>query len=122
MRIGHGLVIGLGVIAAALVMAPSARATIQNVKSFKDAYPGTKVVTCKVCHEAAIGKKGNLNAYGKALEALKGAGNALTLTVEDYRAVEDQDADEDGATNGEELEAGTDPSDPASAPEGSPSS
>ncbi|HEX9780537.1 MAG TPA: cytochrome c3 family protein [bacterium] len=111
----------VGGLLAWLVMAPSAWATIQNVKSFKAAYPDTKAVTCKACHESAVGKKGDLNAYGKALEALKGAGNALALTIEDYRAVEDQDADEDGATNGEELNAGTNPSDPASLP-GSPQS
>src|SRR3989338_5244524 len=103
-----------------LAAATPAWATIDSVKSFKEAYPGKepKAYSCKVCHLGAIGKKGDLNGYGKVLEAFKGPGNAKKLPVEDYRAVEAEDPDEDGATTLEELTAGTDPSDPASIPEG----
>jgi len=98
--------------------APAAHATIQNLKSFKEAYPerDAKTVSCKVCHEHPIGRKGDLDAYGLALQALKGEGGAKALTEEDYRAIEDGDADGDGATNLEELMAGTNPADAASVP------
>lgn len=93
-------------------------ATIDNVKSYKEAYPGKepKAYSCKACHEGAIGKKGDLNAYGLALQASKAEQGAKKLTVEDYRAFEAGDADKDGATNLQELDAGTDLNDPASVP------
>ena len=45
----------------AFCFASPAWATLENLKSFKEAYP-VKSVTCKTCHESAIGKKGDLNA------------------------------------------------------------
>ncbi|MBI2495197.1 MAG: hypothetical protein HYY90_07055 [Candidatus Omnitrophica bacterium] len=101
-----------------------AGATIDNLKSYKVAYPGkdAKAYSCKVCHLGAIGKKGDLNGYGLALQTFKAAAGAKKLTVEDFRAVEAEDPDEDGATTLQELEAGTDPSNAASAPPGSPPS
>ncbi|MBI4342902.1 MAG: hypothetical protein HY599_06010, partial [Candidatus Omnitrophica bacterium] len=109
------LVAGLGLAAAA-----PAEATIDNLKSYKQAYPGKdpKAYSCKVCHQGAIGKKGDLNAYGAALQKLATPIDSKKLKPEDYKAVETVDADEDGASNLDEITAGTDPSDPASAPEG----
>src|SRR3989338_6603744 len=105
-----------------LLIAPQAHATIDNLKSYKQAYPGkdAKAYSCKVCHQGAIGKKGDLNAYGLALQKLreKPPIDTKKLTEEDYRAIEAEDADEDGASNLEELTGGTDPADPASVPEG----
>ncbi|OHE77472.1 MAG: hypothetical protein A3G75_13295 [Verrucomicrobia bacterium RIFCSPLOWO2_12_FULL_64_8] len=91
---------------------------MENGKALKEAYPGKdpKSYGCKACHQNAVGKKGDLNAYGQALQASKGEGNAKKLTVEDLRAVEAQDSDKDGASNGQEWQAGTNPSDPASKP------
>ena len=45
-------------------------AAIDNLKSYKQAYPGkdAKTYTCKTCHQGAIGKKGDLNAYGQSLQ------------------------------------------------------
>lgn len=93
-------------------------ATIDNLKSFKEAYPGKepKAYSCKVCHQGVMGKKDNLNTYGLALQKHKGPGKALKLIEEDYRAIEQEDADEDGVSNGDELKAGTDPADAASKP------
>ncbi len=120
MRIGRGVLVGVGAGLALLAGGVPAGATIDNVKSFKLAYPGkeAKAYSCKACHQNAIGKKGDLNAYGLALQQFKTEAGAKKLTVEDYRAFEADDADNDGATNSQELEAGTDLNDPASVPEG----
>lgn len=104
---------------AALAQGPSVWATIENQKGYKQAYPGkdAKAYTCKACHQGAIGKKGDLNAYGQALQQSKGGeGKAKTLAVEDYRAIEQDDADTDGASNLDEITAGTGPGDPATKP------
>ncbi len=104
---------------AALSLVPNAWATVGSGKTYKQAYPGKEpaAYSCKACHEAAIGKADNVNAYGKALQQFKGGlGTAKALTVEDYQAFDAADADSDGATNAKELEAGTDLSDPASKP------
>src|SRR3989338_8144404 len=62
-----------------LLIAPQAHATIDNLKSYKQAYPGkdAKAYSCKVCHQGAIGKKGDLNAYGLAQQALKAPADAM---------------------------------------------
>lgn len=113
----HGVTVHLIV---CLGVAAPAWATIDNFKSFKEAYPGKepKAYSCKVCHQGAIGKKGDLNAYGISLQKLKAPADAKKLMVDDYRAIEAEDADADSATNLQEFEAGTDISDPASIPEG----
>jgi len=110
----RSLIIGLSLVAMFGVAQP-AGATIDNQKSFKQAYPG-KTVTCKACHNSAIGKPGDLNTYGQALQKLKAPVDTKKLKPEDYKAVEAGDADGDGAPNGKELEAGTDPADPQSKP------
>ena len=69
---GRGVRWGL-ILGAVLVRASSAEATIDNLKSFKQAYPGKepKAYTCKVCHEGAMGKATDLNLYGQALKAVR---------------------------------------------------
>lgn len=112
------------VLTAGLVagLAPPAWATIDNFKSYKQAYPGKdpKGYSCQVCHDGVMGNAKNLNAYGKALKAFKtvAPADAKHLTGEDYRAFDAADSDGDGATNLQELEAGTDLADPASIPKG----
>ncbi len=109
-----------GCAVVALAFGGAAWATIDNFKSYKQAYPNKepKAYSCKICHEAAIGNATNLNGYGKALKQLPAPANPKKLTVEDYKAAEAADPDHDGATTKQELEAGTDPSDPASGPSG----
>jgi len=63
-----------------------------------------------------MGTATNLNGYGKALKQLPAPANPKKLTIEDYKAAEAADPDQDGATTLQELEAGTNPSDPASVP------
>ena len=109
--------LAVGGCALCLLAAP-AWATIDNLKSYKAAYPGKapQAYSCKVCHDGAIGKKDNLNAYGLALQQYKADAGAKKLTEEDYRAIEKEDADKDGASNLDEINAGTSPADPASTP------
>ena len=85
----HVMVVGSALCVTGILAAPS-WATVQNLKSYKAANPGQepKAYTCKTCHGNAVGKQGDLNAYGLALQKHKGAGNAKALTVEDYQAVE----------------------------------
>ena len=101
-----------------LALGPPAWATMDNLKSFKAAYPGkeAKAYSCKVCHEGVMGNKDNLNTYGRALKQFKAEQGAKKLLAEDYQAFDAADTDEDGAANAQELEAGTDPLDPASVP------
>lgn len=105
-----------------LGLGSEAWATIDNLKSFKQTYPGKepKAYSCKVCHLGAIGKKGDLNAYGLALQKLKAPADAKKLTEKDFKAIEKVDADKDGASNLDEITAGTFPGDPVSVPAGKP--
>ena len=98
----------------------SAWATFENLKTFKRAYPGKapKTYSCKICHQGFLGKKDDLNPYGLALQKLKAPADAKTLTVDDLKAVEKADSDGDGASNLDEINAGTAPGDPASVPQG----
>ena len=96
-------------------------ATMDNLKTVKQAYPDRdpKASSCKLCHLNAIGKQGEHNAYGLALQKLKAPGEVKTLTVEDLRVIEHEDADGDGASNRDEILAGTNPGDSTSVPNGS---
>lgn len=117
MSIHRGALLGLG-LCIVLSGGSPAWATIDNLKSYKAAYPGkdAKAYSCKVCHQSAIGKKGDLNAYGLALQKLQIPVDPKKLKPEDYKAAEASDADGDGASNLDELTGGTDPADPKSAP------
>jgi len=109
--------VGLGCVLAGTSMA---HATVQNQLSYKKAYPNQdpKTYSCTLCHQAIPGSAKNLNVYGTALKAFKGESPAPAnaLTIEDYTQFDAADLDKDGATNRQELDAGTDPLDPASIP------
>ena len=109
-RVGFGVSLVIG----ALGFGQPAGATMSNFKTFKQAYPDAKSVSCKMCHQNPIGKKGDLNPYGLALQTHKAPADAKSLTMDEIRAVEQEDADGDGASNLEEIKAGTLPGDPNS--------
>ena len=119
MSVSRGAILGF---LLAVTCARPVWATLDNFKRFKDAYPGkdAKAYSCKVCHLGALGRKGDLNPYGLSLQKHKAPANAKTLTVEDLRAVEKEDADGDGVSNLDEITAGTAPGDRASVPAGGP--
>ena len=110
----HGVILGLGLLVALTTTGP-AWATPADLASFKQAYPMVTPVSCQLCHQNAIGKKGDLNAYGLALQKLKIPADAKKLTVDDYRAIEKQDSDGDGISNLDEIKAGTGPGKPGAA-------
>ncbi|MBU4304935.1 MAG: thrombospondin type 3 repeat-containing protein [Candidatus Omnitrophica bacterium] len=68
----------------------------QNVKAVYE----NATVGCTVCH--AEGNFKELNAYGKAY-------NEAGRSVDAVRAIEGADSDGDGSSNGDELNAGTNP-------------
>ena len=107
----------LALVCSVLGAAP-AWATLDNFKRFKEAYPGKAATaySCKVCHLGALGRKGDLNPYGLSLQKRKAPADAKKLTTEDLRTVEAEDADGDGASNLDEITAGTAPGDAASVP------
>ena len=90
--------------------------------------------TCKMCHvydkeKGESPSKDNLGAFGKAVQAraemkpILGKGDEHKFTPEELnyveaavKAMEKDDLDKDGATNGEELALGTFPADPKSTP------
>ena len=75
-------------VAAILVLGSAAWATLDNLKTYKQAYPDKAAkASCKTCHQDAIGKKGNLNAYGLALQQSKAPADAKKLTTEEIEAV-----------------------------------
>jgi len=97
--------VALGVILGVLIVATSfsyaAMADANNVKEIhKDATVG-----CTVCHPEGDFK--SMNAYG---QAYKDGGR----NVEAVTALDAQDADGDGVINADEINAGTNPGDPAS--------
>ena len=117
MPVRRGIRFGVS-LALLLALGEPAWATLENFKSFKQAYPGKgpKATSCKICHQHLMGQKGDLNAYGLALQKLRAPADAKNLTEQDFRAIEKEDADKDGASNLDEINAGMFPGDPASVP------
>ncbi|MHB9035065.1 MAG: hypothetical protein ACYC64_00260 [Armatimonadota bacterium] len=96
------------------VVCGSAPATLSWTKTFSKLYKPKRESTlkearCAVCHVTSSGTSG-LNCYGRMLEKLE-------IDPDSLKAVENKDADKDGARNIEEIKAGTLPGDPKSKPE-----
>lgn len=92
-------------VVVAQISGPTTLAKSGYVASFTAAYPNTAntaLAACGTCHTSSMG----LNPYGADLAAAK----------VDYRAVEGKDSDGDGASNLAEIQALTNPGDPASKP------
>ena len=88
----------------------SAAALSSYYNSFSSTYPSsaTKSFSCSICHVPA--GPPSLNPYGSAYAS---AGH-------NFKSIESQDSDGDGATNIVEINAGTNPGDPGSKPAPTP--
>ena len=107
------------VVAACLLLAAAviAEAHYRDQKHFEKLYydyivPDTDLyyASCQLCHINV----GQLNLYGRALRRAKKAG--MEPEVKIYLAVEEEDSDYDGVSNGEEIRLGTKPGDADSHP------
>lgn len=114
-----------GLMLAVLPLASPLRAQPPGPASFCAAYPEAPAcaageVSCATCHTSAPA----LNAYGQQVSAALLPGEARPLSEGQFEgglgealaAVEGLDADGDGAANLDEILAGSDPADGASAP------
>ncbi len=117
-RLRYVIVTGLALLAiAGVVTWATAKAPDSTV--FKQVYApkeGTdlaKAMPCLVCHSKMPPSKTELNPYGKDLQKAAG-GKPIDEKV--LRAVEKLDSDKDGASNLDEIKAGTLPGDPKSKP------
>lgn len=90
-------------------------ANVQYLQAAKKTYPKAKV-SCTMCHTGPAGNHTNLNEYAKTLQALKTTDGHTPTPEEALKQLDADDLDQDGATNGEELVAGTDPNDARSTP------
>lgn len=103
-------VLALGVMVSAL-------ATPKMQPVFNKTYPAPKEselakAKCKACHT----KGKELNVYGKDVQKAMQAKKTKDLTAAILKSIENLDSDKDGASNGNELKAGTLPGDPKSKP------
>ena len=99
-------------IAVASLLAGRAAAKPDYVEPLVSRYSaGAKAIeerSCAACH-VSVSDYG-FNAYGKLLAQAKIESGERVITTALLMKIEDQDADGDGANNGRELRAGTDPS------------
>ena len=79
----------------------------------KDGTDLAKAMPCLVCHSKMPPTKTELNAYGKDVQK---AAAGKTVDAKILQAVEKLDSDKDGASNIDEIKAGTLPGDPNSKP------
>ena len=103
---------------AVVGLATWAMAKPQDSGVFKQVYApkeGSELAkaNCLACHDKMPPTKTGLNAYGKDVQKAA-AGKALDEKI--LRAIEKLDSDKDGASNIDEIKAGTLPGDPNSKP------
>jgi hypothetical protein len=101
----------------ALGLMVTAVATPKLQVVFNKTYPAPKdsalaKAKCMACH--VKGKE--LNVYGKDVQKAMQEKKTKDLTAEILKSIEKLDSDKDGASNGDELKAGTLPGDPKSKP------
>ncbi len=101
------------VILTMAVMAGAAFGNPDILESFKKTYAPKSALAekgCLICHTSPP----QWNPYGRAVKEAKPG----PVTAANFQAIEGEDSDGDGASNKDEIEAGTLPGDPKSTPEG----
>ncbi len=78
--------------------------SVAAIPEYSKDIPSSLKNNCKVCHERASG--GPINSFGKD----------YVMHITDMEALSRLDSDDDGYTNGDELEAGSLPGNPGSTP------
>jgi uncharacterized membrane protein len=102
---------------AVLAMASLGFCTPDILQAFVSTYaPKTNLAAmkCGICHTSPPER----NLYGKAVQAAISPGKPVDAAV--FHSIETKDADGDGFSNIEEIQADTAPGDPASKPAGAP--
>ena len=92
-------------------IALGAHATPEILKVFKATY-NKPTANCQECHVQPPQR----NSYGKAVEAALDHAKVSDATAEIFHSIDNDDADGDGVSNGDEIKADTMPGDPASKP------
>ena len=94
------------------VLGSPAQSTPEYLSQFNAKYDtrGTKLDSCRTCHQGDTGNAENVGPYGKDF----GANN------HDFAAIEGKDSDGDGFTNIDEIKAETFPGDPGDNPDTKP--
>lgn len=94
------------------VLGSPAQSKPEYLSQFNSRYDtrGSKLDSCRTCHQGDTGNAENVGPYGKDF----GANN------HDFAAIEGKDSDGDGFSNLDEIKAGTFPGDPGDNPNTKP--
>jgi hypothetical protein len=103
------------------VVAGAALAKVGYNKAVDEAYKlkagsAFDQLACLACHTPAS----KVNPYGADLKKAMTAAKAKALTAAVVKKIDGLDSDKDGAKNGAEIKAGTNPGDPKSKPAATP--
>jgi hypothetical protein len=113
------LITRISLVTAATLAAATASAVPSAPGKFSDFYAAKGIdasalsnQSCRLCHGGIFPNGGNLNDFGSDVQAKLD----IRASTVDFSAIEALDSDRDGASNLDEIKAGTLPSDSSSKP------
>jgi hypothetical protein len=113
------LITRISLVTAATLAAATASAVPSAPGKFSDFYSAKGIdvtalnnQSCRLCHGGIFPNGGNLNDFGSDIQA----NLDIRASSVDFTAIEALDSDSDGASNLDEIKAGTLPSDAGSKP------